>query len=93
MKQLIIITLLMTSLSLTACGGGGSNDSNMALPFVDNTSDTSVLTVDDSGNTNFDTDNLQASLDGYDLGEISADEEAGMLLMREEEKLAYDFYR
>jgi len=93
MKQLLISTLLITSFSLTACGGGGSNDSYMALPVVDNATDTSVLTVDDSGNTNFDTDNLQASLDGYDLGEISADEEAGMLLMREEEKLAYDVYR
>ncbi len=70
---------LMTS--ITAC------DSDSALADNGNT-----LTVDESGATSVDASRLQDELDSLPSDEISAQEKAGLLFMREEEKLARDVY-
>jgi hypothetical protein len=54
------------------------------------TADTDITTVDDQGNRSIDSSSLQASL--ASLSDLSDDEIAGLLYMREEEKLAHDVY-
>jgi hypothetical protein len=66
-----------TSLALVACGGGGSD---------------SVMSVDGSGNSNFDSAVLAATLNTMSYDTPSAVEVASLTFMREEEKLAQDVY-
>lgn len=82
---LVLSSLLLV---LSACGGGSSD------PVVtqDTSSTDSIVSVDDSGNTQVDSSALASQLDALPIGELNADEEAGLLLMREEEKLARDVY-
>ena len=51
-----------------------------------------VVDVDEEGNTTVDSDALTTALDAIALGELSDEELTGLLLMREEEKLARDVY-
>lgn len=72
----IIISLLM--LGLVACGGGDNNSS--------------VAQVNGQGYTSLNLNVLASQLDNYPLGELTALETEGLLMMREEEKLARDVY-
>lgn len=65
------------SAALVACGGGGSDP---------------VMNVDGSGNSNFDSAALAATLATYPLETLSAAEQESLAFMREEEKLAQDVY-
>lgn len=51
-----------------------------------------VVVVDPDGNTSIDSNNLDAALNQIPLGTIEPAEEAGLIFMREEEKLARDVY-
>jgi len=51
-----------------------------------------VLMVDDEGMSTVDTARLRQVLSAYAAGSLSAEEETGLLYMREEEKLAHDVY-
>lgn len=76
-------------MGLAACGGDGST----VVPVLQGPNNPpGVVVVDDDGNTNFDLDRLRAELALIPLGTITAAEEAGLLYMREEEKLAHDVY-
>ena len=75
----------LTALTLTACGGTeATDDTAAAAPAVD-------VTVDDTGVTT-----LAPRRDGSDLpapvDALSASDEAALLFMREEERLALDVY-
>lgn len=81
--------VIMLALALTVavgCGGGSSTEQVVQ----DNTPP--VFNVDDSGNSSFDTSQLELQLLLLPLGELTDAETAGLLLMREEEKLAGDVY-
>ncbi|MBT3538754.1 DUF2202 domain-containing protein [Candidatus Parcubacteria bacterium] len=52
----------------------------------------SILSVDDTGNTQFNKGELQNNLDLLEKDLLSEEEKAGLLFMREEEKLAHDIY-
>jgi len=84
---------LIATLILTACSGGGSS-SPASDPVAADPADTTdpVITVDEDGNTQFDSTALGQQLDALALGELSDAETSGLLLMREEEKLARDVY-
>jgi hypothetical protein len=51
-----------------------------------------IVNVDESGNTQVDASSLASQLADLPMGELTDEEEAGLLLMREEEKLARDVY-
>jgi hypothetical protein len=51
-----------------------------------------VTVTDDAGSTNIDRPALDVALDGQPVGVLSEEEVAGLLFMREEEKLARDVY-
>ncbi len=80
-----VAAVLASLLLVTACGGGGSGEPAGRAA-------TAPVTVDDEGNTAFDTTALNASLAALPIGVLTADERDGLLLMREEEKLARDVY-
>ncbi len=84
----ISLALLAAALSTAIIG---CDDDDVATIADDNTADT-LLAVDDSGNSVIDNNALENSLDQLATGEISPQEEAGLLFMREEEKLARDVY-
>lgn len=85
MKKFILILLATLS---TACGTGTTTE-----PVItQSATDSSIINVDSSGNTSIDNNQLSSSLDNYAKGDISEQEQAGMILMREEEKLAHDVY-
>lgn len=58
----------------------------------ENTVKSSAAVVADDGTTSIQGDNLESVLETMPLGSLSAEETAGLLLMREEEKLAHDVY-
>lgn len=78
----------------SGCGGGGSSSS---APAVDPTPSAAtappVTTVTDTGETSFDPTALEDALAELALGTLTDAERDGLLLMREEEKLAGDVYR
>ncbi len=82
--------ILSGAMFLTACGGGRSSAPVVTPPAA--TDPDPVVTVDDDGNTSFDATTLAAQLDALPLGELTLEETDGLLLMREEEKLARDVY-
>ena len=86
-KLILIITVLAAGAA--GCGGSSSGVSNapiVATPPPD------VTVVDANGNTSIDPISLTDQLALLPLGVVSADEEAGLVFMREEEKLAHDVY-
>ena len=101
------VLLLMGVLVLVGCGGGGdsvsaSDASSDAVvdatgsvdevPSDDAASATDIVVVDADGNTVIDANSLTSQLDMLALGSLSDAEIAGLMLMREEEKLARDVY-
>jgi hypothetical protein len=54
--------------------------------------DVEIINVDESGSTSVDESALALAVAPYPAGELSAEEVAGLLYMREEEKLAHDVY-
>lgn len=74
---------IATSLFLTACG----NDSNNANPPY-----RQALIVDSTGNTQINIPTLEMILADYNLGVLTEQEQASLIYMREEEKLAEDVY-
>ena len=51
-----------------------------------------IMTVEEDGSTSFDEPVLRSTIDQMPLAALSAEEAAGILYMREEEKLARDVY-
>lgn len=80
--MLFAVAALALAASLTACGGG--DDAPLA------TSD--PLVVADDGTTSFSATALGTSLQALPVQPLSADEQASLVFMREEEKLAHDVY-
>ncbi len=81
--------LVVVALGLGACSDNGSGiDSRSPGP----NGPPVVVDVDADGNTTVDQDRLRTELAGMPLGTITAAEEAGLVFMREEEKLAHDVY-
>jgi hypothetical protein len=78
----------------SGCGGGGSSPSPAAVdPTPAAATAPPVTTVTDTGETSFDPSALKDALAELALGVLSDSERDGLLLMREEEKLAGDVYR
>ena len=50
------------------------------------------MNIDSNGYTSFRSSTLQSTLDTLPVGILSSDESSGLILMREEEKLAHDVY-
>jgi len=83
------LVVLFIAAGIAACGGGSSSNA----PGGNSTgTPPDVTDVDGSGSTSVDLSRLRDELALIPLGIISADEEAGLLFMREEEKLAHDVY-
>jgi len=61
-------------------------------PAAPATTDIDIINVNERGNTPIDADALTASMDEISTDALSAEERAGILFMREEEKLARDVY-
>ncbi|HFD87853.1 MAG TPA: DUF2202 domain-containing protein [Gammaproteobacteria bacterium] len=80
----VVLTIALIT-SITACDGDDTLDSAL-------TDNGTTLTVDEDGATSVDASQLQGVLDSLPSDEISAQEKAGLLFMREEEKLARDVY-
>jgi len=78
MKNLIVI--FFTSMWLSACGGGSGSETG---DFTD---------VDESGTTSVDVEQAETELTSLPVEQISADEEADLIILREEEKVARDTY-
>lgn len=87
--------LAIAAISIASgCGGGGSSSSPAAVDLVPSAATAPPLTtVTDSGETTFDQTALQDALAALPLGVLTESERDGLLLMREEEKLAGDVYR
>lgn len=90
MMKKVGVYFIFAGMLLTACGGGGSSAPVVTPPAA--TDPDPVVTVDADGNTSFDSTTLAAQLDAMSLGELNQEETDGLLLMREEEKLARDVY-
>lgn len=75
--------LLLLALSVLSVGCSSDN--------VEETV-TSITTTDEDGNTSIDDAALDDVLSGLPLEDLSAAEVAGLVFMREEEKLAHDVY-
>lgn len=85
------MTLAITSVTILAALSGcdsGSNNGAAVVPSVP----ANITTVNGDGNTSIPSASLQAELALLPLGVLSALEQAGLLFMREEEKLARDVY-
>lgn len=76
-KQLTLALILSSAMALSACGGGGS-DTGTAGGSAASTATSQA--------------NLQDQLAAMPTGELSSEETAGLLMMREEEKMAGDIY-
>jgi len=75
--------LIASALALLVLAGCGNAPSAAAADFV---------TVDAEGNTSVEPQAFAAALDTLPTGDLDEDEAAGLLYMREEEKLAHDVY-
>ncbi len=85
----LILTLTVLAAGLASCGGSSSSVSNAPMGVI---APPDVTVVDTNGNTSIDRISLQDQLALLPLGVVSAEEEAGLKFMREEEKLAHDVY-
>lgn len=81
------VILAVCLICLSGCGGDGNSVNENT-----NNSQSIVINVDDEGNTSVDISALEQVLLSYSIGTLDSNEEAGLLLMREEEKLAQDVY-
>lgn len=81
--------LIVVVLGLGGCSDSGSS---VPLPLPASNGPPVVVDVDGDGNTNVDPDRLGTELAAIPLGTITAAEQAGLVYMREEEKLAHDVY-
>jgi hypothetical protein len=79
------ILATLTLLTLAACSTGASADDASAEADI-------VVVDEESGSTSVDETVLALELASYPAGDLSAEEAAGLLYMREEEKLAHDVY-
>tara|TARA_B100000780_G_scaffold275153_1_gene241283 strand:+ start:5868 stop:6569 length:702 start_codon:yes stop_codon:yes gene_type:complete len=79
MYRFLLVILLGVTLLTGGCGGG---DSNRQAPFM----------VNADGVSTFDLNQLRSQLNTFPIGSLTALEEEGLLMMREEEKLAHDVY-
>lgn len=77
------VTLTLSTAVLSVFLFGCSSSSDATSPILD---------VDEIGSTSINSEQLETQLSTIPAGEISADEEAGLTYMREEEKLAHDVY-
>ncbi len=76
--------LMVAVLTLTACGSGGQGQGSSG--------GNGPARVDADGTTRLDGGDLSTRLDALPIGELSEAEQAGLVQMREEEKLAHDVY-
>ena len=81
-----------TSIDTPADDGSVDDGSSDDTSGTDDTDSGDVVDVDDEGNTTVNLTDLATQLEALPLGEINDAELAGLLLMREEEKLAHDVY-
>ncbi|WOJ94743.1 DUF2202 domain-containing protein [Congregibacter variabilis] len=94
MKKCWLISLLIFAMATANGCGGGSSSSPETVPTIPSSvSEPTVTLVSDAGETSFDESALTDALAALSLGELSDSERDGLLLMREEEKLAGDVYR
>lgn len=77
-KKCFVFSILVST--LLSCGGGSGGSNKEAVK------------VSEDGSTKFDTSVLQSQLDEMPKGVLTDEEKAGLLQMREEEKLARDVY-
>jgi hypothetical protein len=80
-------------LAFLLAGCGGSSSSGPAPQPTPDTTSPDVTVVSEDGETNFDESALESALSDLPMGDLSDAERDGLLLMREEEKLAGDVYR
>lgn len=85
----LILTLTVLAAGAAGCGGSSSSASNPPMAVIP---PPDVTVVDANGNTSIDPISLLDQLALLPLGVVSAEEEAGLIFMREEEKLAHDVY-
>jgi hypothetical protein len=79
------ILAVLTLLTLAACSTGASADGEPAEPDI-------IVVDEETGSTSVDETVLAIELTSYPAGDLTAEEAAGLLYMREEEKLAHDVY-
>jgi hypothetical protein len=89
----IRLSLLLSALLITGCGGGSSSTPDATPAQEQQQGPATVVTVTDDGNTSFDATALDNALAELSLDTLSEAERDGLLLMREEEKFAGDVYR
>ena len=75
----VLLLGLVSCQGLAVNGNGNGNGGN-------------VTQVGKDGSTSVDLSQLQAALEQFPVGELTSTEEAGILYVREEEKLAHDVY-
>lgn len=78
MHRLLLILATIVTFTIAGCGGGNDGPA----PF----------NVDSDGISTFNLTQLRSQLNTYPLGTLTPLEEEGLLMMREEEKLAHDVY-
>ena len=84
--------IVLTFIALAAGAAGCDGSSSAAPDATVATTPPDVTVVDGNGSTSVDPVALQDQLATIPLGVLTAEEEAGLLFMREEEKLAHDVY-
>lgn len=84
----------MTVAALAACSSGSSNNTNGNGPgeVAVRTNGPGPVQVGPDGVTDIPADSLQPQLDALPVATLTAEEQAGLIWMREEEKLAHDVY-
>lgn len=96
--------MLILALGLAACSGeteaelssteatSPSAEATTTIPAEQASLDAAVVEVDADGTTTIDQSQLEAQLATMPTGTLTPEDEEGLLLMREEEKLAHDVY-
>lgn len=92
-KYGLICSLVVAMTTTTGCGGGSASSPQAVSATPAAATEPTVTLVTDAGETSFDESALSDALAELSLGELSDSERDGLLLMREEEKLAGDVYR
>jgi hypothetical protein len=88
------VTAVMAVIALAACSSGGNGGGNGGAGGNGDGSGqgNGPVTVDGDGTTRIGGGELAAQLDALPLATLTPEQEAGLLQMREEEKLAHDVY-
>ncbi|MDP5052489.1 MAG: DUF2202 domain-containing protein [Congregibacter sp.] len=92
-KHWLSSLLIIAMTTASGCGGGSSSSPAAVEATVPVATAAQVTLVNDAGETTVDQSALSDALSELSLGELSDNEREGLLLMREEEKLAGDVYR